>query len=354
MHRLRQSILLAGALALVACERAPRGGSREEQASRLFGLPVSRVVTGGEHSRVASCAGGLGLVVPPRSRIEIPVPRGFHTLTGAIAICDPVGARPTEFRAEVQGPPARVLFDQSLLVEGLKPRSKYPFMATFWVGANTHVVLRTLGGDKSVQSAWLDLKLISRLRPATGVGSSAPPVEPPPDLPPPPEVAEPGRRRRTEPLTRNSSGAFWLTEWGWFASATSWGPIEIDRANGSERPNDGSVLTLGKQTYAHGVGMHAPGRILVDLDERCSRFSAAVGVDKAVGDGNGSGQFWVWADSQLLWKSDRLVGGAAPVSVDVDLTGRGTLMLQVTDADDGRENDWTDWAEAQLFCEDPK
>ena len=96
--------------------------------------------------------------------------------------------------------------------------------------------------------------------------------------------------------------------------------------------------------------MHPPGRIVVDLYRRCRRFTAEVGVDDAVGDA-GSVRFFVYVDGEPLFDSKLLTGRDDPVRVDVPVIGRSSMVLMVGTGDDGPDNDWANWAEAQLFCD---
>ncbi len=346
------------AVLLFACSACgnsePTAGPLEEKAARLFGLPITQIHTAGAHGRVEDCGGEQALVLPPRASVEVPVTRGFHTLSGRFAICDLVGAAPVEFRVEFLAQPTRVLFGQLAAVPAFPWRDSYPFMLTFWAERDSSLLLHTLGDKPDVKSAWLDLTLTSVERPTTGPRG----VEPEANQPSPQisktstDFLKPGLRSRQTPLRVNPVGAYWLSDWGWSASATSWGPIEIDAANGTEQPGDGPPLSMGGRVYGKGIGMHAPGRIVVDLQGLCRRFYADVGIDDKVGKA-GSARFIVSVDGEIAFHSDVLRGGDGPVRVDIPLHGRKLMLLTVNGADDGPENDWTNWGDAQLFCDAP-
>src|SRR6185312_8856415 len=77
------------------------------------------------------------------------------------------------------------------------------------------------------------------------------------------------------------------------------------------------------------------------------RFSAEVGVDDGAGK-EGSVEFIVSGDGKVLWRSGVLKTGDPAKPVNVNLAGIKTLVLQVTDADDGESNDHADWANAKI------
>ena len=49
-----------------------------------------------------------------------------------------------------------------------------------------------------------------------------------------------------------------------------------------------------------------------------------------------------------MWSSGIMKGKDAAKAIDVDLTGIRKLVLQVGDANDGRDNDHADWADAVI------
>lgn len=110
---------------------------------------------------------------------------------------------------------------------------------------------------------------------------------------------------------------------------------------------EGHLLSIGGQKFAHGLGTHSVGSLLLNLKGGSARFLASVGIDDEVGQ-KGSVEFKVYADGQQIWASGVLKGGAAPKPVDLDVKGVQTLALRVGDAGDGYEFDHADWAEARL------
>ncbi len=160
-----QNLAAVAALCLGACS-SPESNQApiEEQASAAFGLSVARVESIVRTPRFERCHGKQALVVPPRGSVEIPVHRGFHTLSGEFSICDAVGAEPVEFRAEVRTTPPRILFGQPAAVPARVLRSRYPFLVTFWVEDDAPLLLQTISKSPNVRTGWINLALTSSAR----------------------------------------------------------------------------------------------------------------------------------------------------------------------------------------------
>jgi beta-galactosidase len=109
----------------------------------------------------------------------------------------------------------------------------------------------------------------------------------------------------------------------------------------------GQPLSIAGQRYAKGLGTHAPGEMVFNLERKHSRFVAEVGIDDA-GDARGSVVFRVLLDGKTAFDSGVLKRGQAAQPVDVDVTGANELRLVVTDAGDGPGGDHADWAEARV------
>lgn len=108
-------------------------------------------------------------------------------------------------------------------------------------------------------------------------------------------------------------------------------------------------LRMGGVEFPHGVGMHAPGGMLIRLNGVALRFVARVGVDDepATEYGSGSVSFEVWVDGKLSVATPVLVKGQSQL-LDVNLAGAQTLELLTMDGDDGSNGDHADWAGAQI------
>ncbi len=143
----------------------------------------------------------------------------------------------------------------------------------------------------------------------------------------------------------------YLSDLTWTSATSGYGPIELDKSNNTRTGGDGQTLTIGGQTFAKGLGVHALSTIRYDLGGACSVFNATVGVDDEVGN-LGSVVFQVWngATNKPLYDSGTLRGTDAPKDVTVDITGVSDLRLIVTDAGNGLQNDHADWANARVTC----
>ena len=135
----------------------------------------------------------------------------------------------------------------------------------------------------------------------------------------------------------------------WAAAANGWGPPEIDRSNGERASDDGGPIRIGTDAFEHGIGAHAPSRIVLNLDGRCSLFLADVGLDEEVGD-RGSVVFDVWGDGERLVSSGLVRGAQAAVPIAADVTGVQAMTLRVTAGGDGNAFDHADWGDARLSC----
>jgi len=130
--------------------------------------------------------------------------------------------------------------------------------------------------------------------------------------------------------------------------SNGWGPVERDLSNGEDAAGDGGPIAIGDVVYGKGLGVHAPSDVGLALGGRCTRFSAAVGIDDEM-KGAGSVAFQVWGDGVLIAESRVLTGDEAADALDVDITGVDELRL-VADSGDGNGSDHADWADARLSC----
>ncbi|MEU6443575.1 glycoside hydrolase family 97 catalytic domain-containing protein [Streptomyces sp. NPDC047046] len=134
--------------------------------------------------------------------------------------------------------------------------------------------------------------------------------------------------------------------------SNGYGPVERDQSNGEAGGQDGKPLTIGGTVYAKGLGMNAPGQVRIDLQGRCSRFEAYVGVDDET-EGRGSVTFTVLGDDdRQLAATDVLHGGDPAQPLTADVTGVHTLTLTAGDGGDGKNYDHADWGLARLTCAD--
>jgi hypothetical protein len=160
------------------------------------------------------------------------------------------------------------------------------------------------------------------------------------------EVAAPPR----SPTPSMAEPVTYVGDLTWTRVDNGWGPPEVDRSNGERAPDDGGTIRIGAEVFEHGIGAHAPSRIVVPLDGRCSLFLADVGLDEEVGD-HGSVVFEVWGDGEQLAVSGILRGPQVSVPIAADVTGVEALALVVTPGGDGNAFDHADWGNARLACQ---
>jgi hypothetical protein len=140
-----------------------------------------------------------------------------------------------------------------------------------------------------------------------------------------------------------------LSDMEFVTQTNGWGPVETDTSNGEKKLGDGHPITIAGQTFASGLGAHAPSVVTVNLGGGCSGFEADVGVDDEVG-GVGSVQFQVWGDGKKLFDSGVVRGTENAIGAYANVTGVQTMKLIVLDGGDGVDSDHADWGNARLAC----
>jgi hypothetical protein len=136
----------------------------------------------------------------------------------------------------------------------------------------------------------------------------------------------------------------------WLHADNGWGPPEVDRSNGERGASDGNPMRIGTAAFDHGIGAHAPSKILIELDGRCSTFLADVGLDEEVGD-RGSVVFEVWGDGAKLATSGLVRGPQTAVPIAAGVQGVKKMALVVDEGGDGNAFDHADWGDARLSCQ---
>jgi alpha-galactosidase len=121
-----------------------------------------------------------------------------------------------------------------------------------------------------------------------------------------------------------------------------WGEAKIDQAV------TGKPMTIGTETFEHGVGTHAESALFVQLNGGTTRFTAKVGLDASQIGNPGSVEFRVIADGKTVYKSGVMKPGDPAKAVDVDLSGVKLLLLFVGSAGDGINYDHANWADAKF------
>ena len=134
-----------------------------------------------------------------------------------------------------------------------------------------------------------------------------------------------------------------------YYAVNGWGNAQMDASVFGNR------LTLNGVQYAKGLGVHAYSELKYALYGGCNYMTAKVGMDSEVPPGVGNVDFQVWGDGTLLYDSGYLTGGSPRQSINVDLTGRQTLGLVVTNGTYmapswTTSDDHADWANAIVVC----
>ncbi len=145
-------------------------------------------------------------------------------------------------------------------------------------------------------------------------------------------------------LAVSSAGAttVWLDELDLSLTSQSWAEPHKNQSV------DGHVLSIGGQTFAHGLGTHCDSVLYLKLSGHARSFSASVGVDGEVTSPRASIEFFVRGDGKELWRSGVMHAGEPAKSVTVDLTGVKTLVLEANAAGSGIGSDHGDWVDARF------
>ncbi|MFF9726250.1 sigma-70 family RNA polymerase sigma factor [Streptomyces gardneri] len=110
-------------------------------------------------------------------------------------------------------------------------------------------------------------------------------------------------------------------------------------------------LSINGTRYAHGVSVHAPSSLLINLNRQCTGYDAVVGIDDMSAlFGQGGVRFSVYGDGERLWRSDVVRAGDPPLPVHVDITGRSTLRLVVEEHTPFGRAAVADWAQSRISC----
>ncbi|MFB3789263.1 MAG: NPCBM/NEW2 domain-containing protein [bacterium] len=114
-------------------------------------------------------------------------------------------------------------------------------------------------------------------------------------------------------------------------------------------------ITIGQQTFQHGLGTHANSEIAVSAPGGSTAFKACIGVDNNFDTQGqrGSAVFSIEIHHIEVYRSSVLRGGNDPVPVEVKLpAGAKEIILKVDTTEDGPGFDQTDWADARFELDD--
>jgi hypothetical protein len=113
------------------------------------------------------------------------------------------------------------------------------------------------------------------------------------------------------------------------------------------RSVSGKPLTLGNQTFASGLGVHARSELEFEVPAGFDLFVATVGIDAAA-QGKGDCEFTVVGDGKSLW-SQRVRATDAPLPIRIEIKGIKRLTLRVDPGVDFDLGDHGDWCDARLL-----
>jgi len=143
--------------------------------------------------------------------------------------------------------------------------------------------------------------------------------------------------------TRAGNAVVWLDDLNLSFTKQSWGEPQ------ARKSVSGYDLSVGGETFTHGLGTHATSTLNLRLDGNTKKFTACVGVDDNVPYPNQPRiYFYVIGDGKVLWKSGIMQLGDPPKACEVDLTGVSQLTLQVGDANHGRYFCPANWGDAKF------
>ncbi|MFG1807426.1 glycoside hydrolase family 97 catalytic domain-containing protein [Streptomyces sp. NPDC049040] len=147
-------------------------------------------------------------------------------------------------------------------------------------------------------------------------------------------------------------GSVYASDQPFLTATNGYGPVERDQSNGEAGGQDGNPLTIGGTVYPKGIGTNAASQVQIDIQGRCTRFEAHVGLDDEVTT-NGSVTFSVLGDDGTELASTGVIhGGEGATDLVADVTGVHTLSLVVGDGGDGKNYDHGDWGLARITCAD--
>ncbi|WP_137994381.1 sigma-70 family RNA polymerase sigma factor [Streptomyces vilmorinianum] len=110
-------------------------------------------------------------------------------------------------------------------------------------------------------------------------------------------------------------------------------------------------LSMGGTRYAHGVSVHAPSSLTIDLNRQCAGYDALVGIDDLSAPlGVGGVRFSVYGDGERLWRSEVVRPGDPAVPVHIGIAGRETIRLVVEEHTPFGRVAIADWAQSRISC----
>ncbi|MGH2950060.1 MAG: sulfatase-like hydrolase/transferase, partial [Solirubrobacteraceae bacterium] len=107
------------------------------------------------------------------------------------------------------------------------------------------------------------------------------------------------------------SGDAYVSDMVWIRAENGFGPLELDRSNGTNAAGDGEPISLAGRRYEKGLGTHAESKLAYYVGGGFARFAADVGIDDFPSSG-GSVQFYVFGDGEQLDTTGILTRATGP------------------------------------------
>ncbi|MBM4148939.1 MAG: hypothetical protein FJ224_07835, partial [Lentisphaerae bacterium] len=149
-------------------------------------------------------------------------------------------------------------------------------------------------------------------------------------------------------LTRIRDGRVDLTSCGPLACLDSGVPVQAFR-NAA-----GVAMSMGKKSYASGLGCMGQTALEYPLNKQFSKFEVTVGID-TMAKGRGSVVFRILVDGVERKTSGTMTGMTIPKTLMVEeLDEAERLLLWVDEAGDGPDNDLANWADPILHVKETK
>lgn len=120
----------------------------------------------------------------------------------------------------------------------------------------------------------------------------------------------------------------------------------------SDRSVDGNPLRIRGRVFAKGLGTHAPAKLVYEVPNGATHFSAIVGIDDET-DAAGSAVVSVLLDGQMQYESPPIRGDTEALVVRIPLGAAKQITLVAEPTIDGQRFDHVDWAEAAFELPPP-
>ena len=129
-------------------------------------------------------------------------------------------------------------------------------------------------------------------------------------------------------------------------STQGWGNLGINTAAYASGKQP-MTLRIADKEYDHGIGHHAAGEIVINLDNNYLLFETEVGVQWQGGN-RGSVIFEVWTDDAKVFESNLITDSDSAVPISISLENIQQLRLVAKDGGDGIGCDMANWVNARL------